>query len=82
MSELRVQLGSRVEAAFMRGESTIIRHGSRNIARAVLVPYEVGPEPTPVTVSGETQSYLVSPEWFERAREALGEKGHPPTSGT
>ncbi|WP_157410857.1 hypothetical protein [Actinoplanes rectilineatus] len=40
IGEFRKLLSDRVEAAYMRGEPTVIKHGSRNIARAVLVSPE------------------------------------------
>lgn len=40
ITDFRKQLSERVDAAYGQGEPTVVKHGSRNIARAVLVPYE------------------------------------------
>lgn len=82
LGEFRKQLSERVDAAYSAGECTVVKHGSRNIARAVLVPFEVGPDPIPVTIDGQDQAYVVSPEWFARAQAAMGQVRHDPASGT
>lgn len=74
IGEFRKNLSERVEAAYIDGQPTVVKHGSRRIARAVLVPFHVGTTPVPIGLKDEpVESYVVSREWFERARAALGE---------
>ncbi len=74
IGEFRKKLSERVEAAYIDRQPTVVKHGSRNIARAVLVPYDVGNEPLAVAHDGgEARSYVVSAEWFARAKAAMGE---------
>jgi hypothetical protein len=80
LTEFRKNLTLCIEGAVKNGEVTIVKHGSRNIARAALVPFDVGSTPVPIANGDDVRSYLVSPEWFQRAQEALGEATHDSAS--
>ena len=73
IGEFRKQLSARVEAANWGKEVTVVMHDKRKDARAALVPFDVGPTPLPIAVKEDVRSYVVSREWYERARAALGE---------
>lgn len=73
LGEFRMQLTELLEATSAKRRVTVVKHGSRNIPRAALVPFDVGPTPLPIANADDVRSYVVSREWFERATAALDE---------
>jgi hypothetical protein len=73
INEFRRRLSERVEAAHWTKEATVIEFGARKEPRAALVPVEVGDNAVAIDAKGDVRSYVVSREWYERAKQALGE---------
>lgn len=72
IGEFRKQLSERVEAANWGKEVTVVMHDKRKEPRAALVPFDVGATPLPIDNEGDIRSYVVSAEWFAKAKAALG----------
>ncbi len=72
IGDFRKALSERIEAAAFDKEPTVIKHGKRDMARAALIPYDVGPDPIPVGLpDDDVHLYVVSAEWMRQNAAAL-----------